>query len=520
MQAAEEHWYRAVESRDNRFDGWIYLGVTSTGVYCRPSCPAVSPKRANMRFYRSAAAAQRAGFRACKRCRPDASPGSPEWNARADVVARAMRLIADGVVDREGVAGARGAPRLQRAAAQPARLGRARRRTARARARTARADGAHADRDDRPRLRRGRVRGGLRERAAVQRHRARGLRAHAARAASAARDAQRRSAPGRSRCASPTARRSSSPRLLAFLGRRAIAGRRGGHAGRRLPAHAAPAARRRRSSSSRPATAACSARCRLADVRDLGVAVARCRRLLDLDADPVAVAAALGERSAARAARARPPRHARPRLRRRHRDRRARRARPAGLRRGRAHARGAASCSATASRWRRPTASLTHLFPTAAALAEADDDVLAMPASAARDAARRRARRCATAPSQLDPGADREAARRDAARAARASARGRSSTSRCGRSATRTRSPPATSACCTALRALGVEVDAREAERRSQAWRPFRSYAVLHLWQRAGERGVSEAYTTMREPARRAAPDRRGRAAHRPLHAG
>ena len=58
-----------------------------------------------MRFYRSSAAAQRAGFRACKRCRPDASPGSPEWNARADVVARAMRLIGDGVVDREGVAG-------------------------------------------------------------------------------------------------------------------------------------------------------------------------------------------------------------------------------------------------------------------------------------------------------------------------------------------------------------------------------------------------------------------------------
>src|SRR4051794_15735369 len=65
----------------------------------------MSPKRANMRFYRSSAAAQRAGFRACKRCRPDASPGSPEWDARADVVARAMRLIADGAVERVGVAG-------------------------------------------------------------------------------------------------------------------------------------------------------------------------------------------------------------------------------------------------------------------------------------------------------------------------------------------------------------------------------------------------------------------------------
>src|SRR5919106_1673027 len=100
-----EQCYRAVRSKDARFDGWFVTAVTSTGIYCRPSCPAITPKRANVRFLRSAAAAQRAGFRACKRCRPDASPGSPEWNQRADVVARAMRLIADGVVDRDGVAG-------------------------------------------------------------------------------------------------------------------------------------------------------------------------------------------------------------------------------------------------------------------------------------------------------------------------------------------------------------------------------------------------------------------------------
>ncbi|HET7269739.1 MAG TPA: AlkA N-terminal domain-containing protein [Rubrobacter sp.] len=100
-----EHRYRAVHGRDARFDGWFYVAVTSTGIYCRPSCPAVTPKRSNVRFYPTAAAAQYAGFRACKRCRPDAVPGSPEWDARADIVARAMRLIADGVVDREGVAG-------------------------------------------------------------------------------------------------------------------------------------------------------------------------------------------------------------------------------------------------------------------------------------------------------------------------------------------------------------------------------------------------------------------------------
>ena len=98
-----ERCYLAVQSRDPRFDGWFFTAVTSTHIYCRPSCPAQTPRRKNVRFYPSAAAAQLAGFRACKRCRPDASPGSPEWNSRADVAARAMRLIADGLVDRGGV---------------------------------------------------------------------------------------------------------------------------------------------------------------------------------------------------------------------------------------------------------------------------------------------------------------------------------------------------------------------------------------------------------------------------------
>jgi AraC family transcriptional regulator of adaptative response / DNA-3-methyladenine glycosylase II len=92
--------------RDERLDGWFVVAVTSIGVYCRPSCPApVRPKREHVRFFASSAAAQQAGFRACKRCRPDASPGSPEWNTRSDLVARAVRLIGDGVIDREGVPG-------------------------------------------------------------------------------------------------------------------------------------------------------------------------------------------------------------------------------------------------------------------------------------------------------------------------------------------------------------------------------------------------------------------------------
>lgn len=105
MHTDTERCVRAVRSKDSRFDGWFFTAVLTTRIYCRPSCPVVPPKVENMTFYPSSAACQQAGFRACKRCRPDTSPGSPEWNARADSVARAMRLIRDGVVDREGVTG-------------------------------------------------------------------------------------------------------------------------------------------------------------------------------------------------------------------------------------------------------------------------------------------------------------------------------------------------------------------------------------------------------------------------------
>ncbi|GGL81970.1 DNA-3-methyladenine glycosylase [Streptomyces fumigatiscleroticus] len=101
----EDTRYEAVRSRDARFDGAFFFAVETTGIYCRPSCPAVTPKRPHVRFFATAAAAQGAGFRACRRCRPDAVPGSADWDVRADVVGRAMRLIGDGVVDREGVAG-------------------------------------------------------------------------------------------------------------------------------------------------------------------------------------------------------------------------------------------------------------------------------------------------------------------------------------------------------------------------------------------------------------------------------
>ena len=103
--SAFERQYGALASRDARFDGQFIAGVHTTGIYCRPSCPAVTPKPGNVSFYRTAAAAHEAGLRACKRCQPDAVPGSPDWNLHDDLASRAMRLVHDGVVEREGVEG-------------------------------------------------------------------------------------------------------------------------------------------------------------------------------------------------------------------------------------------------------------------------------------------------------------------------------------------------------------------------------------------------------------------------------
>ncbi|GAA1008929.1 AraC family transcriptional regulator [Acrocarpospora pleiomorpha] len=100
-----ERCYLAICARDARFDGRFYTAVTSTGIYCRPICPARTPARKNVRFYTHAASAEAAGFRPCRRCRPELSPGSPGWDARADLVGRGLRLIDDGVADEIGVAG-------------------------------------------------------------------------------------------------------------------------------------------------------------------------------------------------------------------------------------------------------------------------------------------------------------------------------------------------------------------------------------------------------------------------------
>ena len=97
--------YEAIRSRDARFDGRFFTGVTSTGIYCRPICPARTPGRRNVRFFPLAAAAEEAGFRPCRRCRPDRSPSSPDWDWRGDLVGRALRLIGEGTADKEGIPG-------------------------------------------------------------------------------------------------------------------------------------------------------------------------------------------------------------------------------------------------------------------------------------------------------------------------------------------------------------------------------------------------------------------------------
>jgi len=97
--------YRAIDARDPRFDGQFYTAVRTTGIYCRPSCPARTPKAENVTFYETSAAAHEAGYRACKRCLPEAVPGTPAWNLRSDIAGRAMRLINDGAINRDGVEG-------------------------------------------------------------------------------------------------------------------------------------------------------------------------------------------------------------------------------------------------------------------------------------------------------------------------------------------------------------------------------------------------------------------------------
>jgi AraC family transcriptional regulator of adaptative response / DNA-3-methyladenine glycosylase II len=105
MELDFDSCYEAIKSRDARFDGRFFTAVSSTGIYCRPICPARTPGRTRVRFFPFAAAAEEAGYRPCRRCRPDKSPDSPDWDWRGDLVGRALRLIGDGIADTEGIPG-------------------------------------------------------------------------------------------------------------------------------------------------------------------------------------------------------------------------------------------------------------------------------------------------------------------------------------------------------------------------------------------------------------------------------
>jgi AraC family transcriptional regulator of adaptative response / DNA-3-methyladenine glycosylase II len=380
--ADPDRCYRAISSRDARFDGWFFTAVRSTQIYCRPSCPARLPKRDGVRFYASAAAAQAGGFRACKRCRPDASPGSPEWDVRADLVARAMRLIGDGVVDRDGVRGL--ASRLGYTSRHLTRvltteLGAGPLAVARAqRAQTARlllettevsvtdiafAAGFASLRQFNDTVREvfATTPSGLRDRVRTRRK---------PEVVETGTVSLRLSY--RKPCAVAT--------TLAFLGRRAVLGVEawdGEVFERVLDLPRGPAIVRLSG-----ADGYVRADLKLADLRDLTVAVARCRRLLDLDADPVAVDEVLAEGPLAGYIAARPG------------------LRVPGTVDGAeiavravlgqqisvAGARTIAGRLATqyGQPLEAPSGALTHTFPRAAALAAADSASLPMPASRAK----------------------------------------------------------------------------------------------------------------------------------------
>ncbi|HEY0718871.1 MAG TPA: AlkA N-terminal domain-containing protein [Streptosporangiaceae bacterium] len=477
----DEQRYQAAAAKDARFDGVFFTGVTSTGIYCRPSCPAITPKRANMRFYPTAAAAQEAGFRACKRCRPDTSPGSPEWNVRADLAARAMRLIADGAMDRDGMTGLAG--RLGYSERQvnrvvTAELGAGPLALARAqRAQTARlliettglplsdisfAAGFASIRQFNATIREvfATTPGQLRDRA-TRRHRG---------------DVP---VPGTIRLRLAYRPPIDLDRIFRFLAARAIPG-----------VEAADGRSYRRTMllpngiglvTLQPGGSAfIECQLQLEDLKDLAPAVQRCRRLLDLDADPATVSGFL-ERS--------------PLL------------RPLVLacpgRRVPGHVDGTelalravlgqqvsvAAARKLATRLTAaygkplgatPGGALTHCFPAADTIAAADPGSLPMPRNRAR-ALVRLAAALASGELRLDPGASRDEA------SGQLLALPGIGPWTAGYIRMRGLSDPDTFLPTDAgvrhgLAALGADADPASASRLAQSWRPWRSYALQHLW--------------------------------------
>ncbi len=477
MHADVDRCYRAVQARDARFDGWFVTAVRTTGIYCRPSCPARTPRPGNVAFYPTAAAAQSAGFRACKRCRPDASPGSPEWNVRHDLVGRAMRLIADGVVDREGVGGLAGrlgysTRQLERllnaeVGAGPLALARAQRaQTARVLIETtalpfgevAFGAGFSSIRQFNDTVR------------SVFAAPPSDLRRRAARPGA-------RPAAGTISIRLPFRRPFDPGGVLDHLAANAVTGCeevRDGAFRRTLRLPGGPGI-----AALRPEADHVALRLHLHDGRDLATAIARCRRLLDLDADPEAVDAALATDPQLRPLVGTAPGQRLPRTVDEH---------ELAIRVVLGQQ---VSLAAAATHGRRlaevhgdpvhdPEGGLTHVFPSAATLATVDPDTLALP-RARRTAVSRLAAALADGTVTLDPGTD-----WNRARAQLAAIEGIGPWT-CELIALRGLGDPD----AFPVTDLGVlpapprglpNWALPRGTTRAEAWRPWRSYAVAHLW--------------------------------------
>lgn len=512
MVLDDESCYRAVRSRDPRFDGWFFVGVTSTGIFCRPSCPATTPRRANVRFYPTAAAAQGAGFRACRRCRPDTAPGSPAWNGRSDLAARAVALIDDGVVDRDGVGGV--ARRLavserhlhrilvQELGASPLALARSRRaHTARVLIETTAlpfTEIAFAAGFASIRQFNDTVRGVFGTNPSTLRRDRASTRAGRSGAGPALHPTE---GTARAPIALRLAARAplAGPEVVAFLAARALPGiehvdgdgtyRRTLH----LPGGPGVVALR-------AAADHIDARLLLADLRDLGPAVARCRRLLDLDADPIAVDDALGADPVLRPLVAATP------------GRRApgavdgvellvraivgQQVSVAGARTvvGRIAARLGDPLPVEVAD---AAPGLVRTFPRPASLAAADPASLSMPTARGR-ALTEACAAVADGELRLDPGADRQEVERRLL-----AIRGIGPWTASYVAMRALGDPdvflPTDLGALRGLAARGVEASPAAAAERAAAWRPWRSYALHHLWAAAEGEPIT--------PARRA-PDR------------